>query len=70
MLRHLVTEDFLFEDVKKSDAYGSVSSVVKVRLNFNTSVIMLLECTYNFVWFQKCVGKLGLSSLDLLDCYA
>lgn len=36
MLRHLVTEDFLFEDVKKSDAYGSVSSVVKVILNFNT----------------------------------
>lgn len=31
VLRHLVTEDFLFEDVKKSDAYGSVSSVVKVN---------------------------------------
>ncbi|KAK1374273.1 DNA helicase [Heracleum sosnowskyi] len=31
VLRHLVTEDFLFEDVKKSDAYGSVSSVVKVK---------------------------------------
>ncbi|KAL1828331.1 ATP-dependent DNA helicase Q-like 4A isoform X2 [Daucus carota subsp. sativus] len=31
VLRYLVTEDFLFEDVKKSDAYGSVSSVVKVN---------------------------------------
>ncbi|KAL6517738.1 hypothetical protein OROMI_033439 [Orobanche minor] len=31
VLRHLVTEDILIEDVKKSDAYGSVSSVVKVN---------------------------------------
>ncbi|KAJ4831782.1 hypothetical protein Tsubulata_040067, partial [Turnera subulata] len=31
ILRHLVTEDFLLEDVKKSDVYGSVSSVLKVN---------------------------------------
>lgn len=30
VLRHLVTEDILVEDVKKSDLYGSVSSVLKV----------------------------------------
>ncbi|KAJ4717333.1 DNA helicase, ATP-dependent [Melia azedarach] len=31
ILRHLVTEDFLVEEVKKSDIYGSVSSVLKVN---------------------------------------
>nr|XP_023897078.1 ATP-dependent DNA helicase Q-like 4A [Quercus suber]POF20969.1 atp-dependent dna helicase q-like 4a [Quercus suber] len=31
ILRHLVTEDFLVEDVKKSDVYGSVSSILKVN---------------------------------------
>ncbi|KAL0384588.1 UNVERIFIED_CONTAM: ATP-dependent DNA helicase Q-like 4A [Sesamum radiatum] len=31
VLRHLVIEDILVEDVKKSDIYGSVSSVVKVN---------------------------------------
>ncbi|KAL8520083.1 hypothetical protein ACS0TY_010858 [Phlomoides rotata] len=31
VLRHLVIEDILVEDVKKSDVYGSVSSVVKVN---------------------------------------
>lgn len=30
VLRHLVIEDILFEEVKKSDLYGSLSSVVKV----------------------------------------
>ena len=30
VLHHLVVEDFLVEDVKKSDIYGSVSSVLKV----------------------------------------
>lgn len=30
VLRHLVTEDILVEDVKKSDLYGSISSVLKV----------------------------------------
>ena len=29
VLRHLVTEDYLVEDVKKSDFYGSISSVLK-----------------------------------------
>ena len=32
VLRHLVTEDFLVEEVKKSDVYGSVSSILKVLL--------------------------------------
>ncbi|KAI4341997.1 hypothetical protein MLD38_026661 [Melastoma candidum] len=32
ILRHLVTEDYLVEDVKKSDIYGSVSSVLKVNM--------------------------------------
>ncbi|KAK6240973.1 hypothetical protein SCA6_006362 [Theobroma cacao] len=31
ILRHLVIEEFLVEDVKKSDIYGSVSSVLKVN---------------------------------------
>ncbi|XP_022763289.1 ATP-dependent DNA helicase Q-like 4A [Durio zibethinus] len=31
ILRHLVVEEFLVEDVKKSDIYGSVSSVLKVN---------------------------------------
>ncbi|XP_026388401.1 ATP-dependent DNA helicase Q-like 4A isoform X1 [Papaver somniferum] len=31
ILRHLVTEDVLVEEVKKSDIYGSVSSVLKVN---------------------------------------
>nr|GLL23897.1 ATP-dependent DNA helicase Q-like 4A isoform X1 [Ipomoea trifida] len=31
VLRHLVTEDVLVEEVKKSDMYGSVSSVLKVN---------------------------------------
>ncbi|CAN6458885.1 unnamed protein product [Victoria cruziana] len=31
ILRHLVIEDFLVEDVKKSDIYGSVLSVLKVH---------------------------------------
>lgn len=31
VLRHLVTEDLIQEDVKKSDFYGSVSSVLKVN---------------------------------------
>ncbi|KAM6581019.1 hypothetical protein CsatA_004793 [Cannabis sativa] len=31
ILRHLVTEDILAEEVKKSDVYGSVSSVLKVN---------------------------------------
>ena len=30
ILRHLVTEDILVEEAKKSDLYGSVSSVLKV----------------------------------------
>lgn len=32
VLRHLVTEDLLAEEVKKSDIYGSVSSILKVLL--------------------------------------
>ncbi|WOL11143.1 hypothetical protein Cni_G19904 [Canna indica] len=31
VIRHLVIEDILVEDVKKSDVYGSVSSVLKVN---------------------------------------
>ncbi|TXG53728.1 hypothetical protein EZV62_018984 [Acer yangbiense] len=31
ILRHLVIEDFLTEEVKKSDVYGSVSAVLKVN---------------------------------------
>lgn len=36
VLRHLVIEDFLVEDVKKSDIYGSVSSILKVTISFFT----------------------------------
>jgi hypothetical protein len=40
ILHHLVVEDFLVEEVKKSDFYGSVSSVLKVSdsVYFNISV--------------------------------
>lgn len=31
ILHHLVVEDFLVEDVKKSDVYGSISSIIKVK---------------------------------------
>ena len=31
-MRHLVTEEILIEDVKKSDMYGSISSVLKVKI--------------------------------------
>ncbi|XP_066329336.1 ATP-dependent DNA helicase Q-like 4A [Miscanthus floridulus] len=31
IMRHLVTEEILIEDVKKSDMYGSISSVLKVN---------------------------------------
>ncbi|KAF8019499.1 hypothetical protein BT93_G0242 [Corymbia citriodora subsp. variegata] len=31
VLRHLVTEDLLVEDVRKSDLYGSLSSILKVN---------------------------------------
>ncbi|TQE04497.1 hypothetical protein C1H46_009913 [Malus baccata] len=31
VLRHLVTEDLLIEEVKKSDVYGSVSSILKAN---------------------------------------
>lgn len=44
ILRHLVTEDFLVEDVKKSDIYGSVSSVLKVHVVVSVpSAFQLLE---------------------------
>lgn len=33
IIHHLVVEEYLLEDVKKSDIYGSVSSVLKVSLN-------------------------------------
>ncbi|KAK4476848.1 hypothetical protein RD792_016010, partial [Penstemon davidsonii] len=41
VLRHLVMEDILVEDVKKSDIYGSLSSVVKVGQSFflNSSLL-------------------------------
>lgn len=32
VLRHLVTEDLLVEDVRKSDLYGSLSSILKVNI--------------------------------------
>jgi len=32
ILHHLVVEDILVEEVKKSDFYGSVSSILKVSM--------------------------------------
>lgn len=32
VLRHLVTEDLLLEDIRKSDLYGSLSSILKVNI--------------------------------------
>lgn len=43
VLHHLVVEDILVEDVKKSDHYGSVSSVIKVRFSL---VYVLFFFTY------------------------
>lgn len=42
VLRHLVIEDFLMEDVKKSDIYGSVSSILKVTISFFTLSFLYL----------------------------
>ncbi|KAG6525426.1 ATP-dependent DNA helicase Q-like 4A isoform X1 [Zingiber officinale] len=39
IIHHLVTEDILVEDVKKSDIYGSVSSILKV----NESKVQMLR---------------------------
>lgn len=33
VIRHLVVEDILVEDVRKSDIYGSISSVLKVYIS-------------------------------------
>jgi len=33
ILHHLVVEDILVEEVKKSDFYGSISSILKVSVN-------------------------------------
>ncbi|XP_075493954.1 ATP-dependent DNA helicase Q-like 4A isoform X2 [Primulina tabacum] len=41
VLRHLVIEDILMEDVKKSDLYGSVSSLLKVN---ESGVYNLFAC--------------------------
>ena len=42
ILRHLVIEDILMEDVKKSDLYGSVSSVLKVQsISFISCTVLL-----------------------------
>lgn len=53
VLRHLVTEHFLVEDVKKSDTYGSVSSVLKVKdnncLTLSNDVLKLLVLLFCFL---------------------
>jgi len=48
ILHHLVVEDFIAEVVKKSDFYGSVSSVLKVSKTQST-----LICLYGAILFQK-----------------
>lgn len=43
VLRHLVVEEILVEDVKKSDLYGSTSSVLKVSaISYKRSISYLL----------------------------
>jgi len=48
ILHHLVVEDFISEVVKKSDFYGSVSSVLKVSKTLST-----LICLYGAILFLK-----------------
>ncbi|KAF3789205.1 ATP-dependent DNA helicase Q-like 4A, partial [Nymphaea thermarum] len=49
IVRHLVIEDFLIEDVKKSDIYGSVLSVLKVE-EMLSMFLLLLE----FIYAKSC----------------
>lgn len=60
MLRHLVTEDVLVEEVKKSDLYGSVSSVLKASVVDNSALLIL-----TYFMFHHCVER-GISLLLLL----
>ncbi|GMI88192.1 hypothetical protein like AT1G10930 [Hibiscus trionum] len=49
IIHHLVVEEFLLEDVKKSDVYGSVSSVLKVNeLKAKTLLLGVQAITIRF----------------------
>jgi len=41
ILHHLVVEDILVEEVKKSDYYGSISSILKVSVHMLYTAILL-----------------------------
>lgn len=45
ILHHLVVEDFLWEEVKKSDFYGSVSSILKVSATQKLYTAILILST-------------------------
>nr|XP_028961148.1 ATP-dependent DNA helicase Q-like 4A isoform X6 [Malus domestica] len=61
VLRHLVTEDLLVEEVKKSDVYGSVSSILKanelkVRELFSgrKTILVSVSNTITVSWGRTC----------------
>lgn len=56
VLRHLVTEDILVEDVKKSDTYGSVSSVLKASCDKFPYIL------YLYAEVTRVAGLLSLSA--------
>lgn len=44
VLHHIVVDDFLMEEVKKSDFYGSVSSILKVSVTqkLHTAILSIV----------------------------
>ena len=54
VLRHLVTEGILTEDVKKSDTYGSVSSVLKVAEGIHDPWLVYYFIFEMIFWQPSC----------------
>lgn len=62
VLRHLVINDFLFEDVRKSDIYGSVSSILKV--NDSKARNLLFGCQTIKISFPSSIKASKLSKFE------
>jgi hypothetical protein len=59
-MRHLVTGEILNEDVKKSDMYGSISSVLKVK---NTCALVYFKTKCFYLFFVSNLGSRHRSNL-------
>ncbi|CAI0375305.1 unnamed protein product, partial [Linum tenue] len=53
IMRHLVVEDYLTEEVKKSDVYGSVSSVLKVNAHKTSDLYTGKQILLRFISSAK-----------------